>query len=294
MGRYPYIRGMFGFGDSIMQRPFVRAASMRSPLYLETPWPELYADLENVRPVRSRTRLRTQQKNEVSASVRWWSPGGVHNARRMSYNPVDLASGNIYQAFEKHLPLGDEDLVLDLPPLQTVDIDTKGKPLAVVRPVTARKEWLNTARNPRPEYVCEIINRLSATHYVVAIADLKAGEEWLVGEMPVVDEAFLHGELPTMVALGLVADADVVVGGVGWIVPASIAAKTPAFIICGGQGGHNAPEVITDPRLDLEAIHFAVPDPYCRCTKKDHDCPRTIPDLAEQFERWADRMGVQL
>lgn len=210
----------------------------------------------------------------------------------MAYGPMDLASGNIYEALERCLPLRGEEFVLDLPPLQTIDIDTKGKPLAVVRPVTARKEWLNTARNPRPEYVTEIVNRLAATHFVVAIADLKDGEEWLVGEMPVVDLAFLRGQLPTMVALGMVADADVVVGGVGWIVPAALAAGTPAFIIGGGQGGHNAPSRITDPRIDSSRVHFALPSPYCLCTKKDHDCPREIADLGDQFAEWADRMGV--
>ena len=62
-GRRPItIRGMWGLGDNIFSRPFVRAAAAKYDVYLETPWPELYADLD-IRFVRGRRQLRTQQKN---------------------------------------------------------------------------------------------------------------------------------------------------------------------------------------------------------------------------------------
>lgn len=69
-----FIRGMYGLGDNIMQRPFVRAAAEREgQVFLQTPWPELYADLPKVKPVRSMTRLRTQQKNERRVSPNLWA-----------------------------------------------------------------------------------------------------------------------------------------------------------------------------------------------------------------------------
>lgn len=288
------VNGMYGFGDNLMQRPFIRAASANKDIYLQTPWPELYADLPRVKPVRSSTALRTQAINEARWRGRWHQPPGGVRQSRLRYGPSHLESGNIYQAFESQLPLDGHPLIMDLPPLPASPIDTGGKPLAVVKPVTARSEWLNTARNPLPEYVCQVSDALAATHHVVAIGHLEEGQEWLEGDMPVADDVFMRGELTTMQALSLVASADVVVGGVGWIVPAAIAAQRPAFIILGGQGAHNAPEKITDPRLDLSRIEFAIPDLYCRCSEKTHNCERQITGLMPQFEAWAHSQGVPL
>lgn len=288
------LTGMFGLGDNLMQRPFIRAASLRQDVYLHTSWPELYADMPRVLPVRSRTHLRTQAINEARWRGRWHTPAAGYRQARLRYGPSDLQAGNIYEAFERQLPLGDCPLVMDLPPLKAPQINTRGKPLAVVKPVTARSEWLNTARNPLPEYVCAISDALAATHHVVVIGHLQEGQEWLEGDLPVADDVFMHGELSSMEALALVASADVVVGGVGWIVPAAIAAKRRAFIVLGGQGAHNAPEKITDPRLDLSRIHFALPDAYCRCDQKTHNCERQITDLMPRFVAWASSQGVPL
>ena len=101
---------------------------------------------------------------------------------------------------------------------------------------------------------------LMATHTVVAVADLEPGQEWVVGELPPAHHHFLFGELAVRELLALVRDADIVVGGVGWIVPAGFALKTKTFVVLGGHGGHNAPEKITDPRLDLSRIGFAIPE----------------------------------
>lgn len=287
---------MFGLGDNIMQRPFVRAAAEREgEVFLQTPWPELYADLPTVKPVRSMTRLRTQQKNERRVAPQVWArcPTGARLAK-IGYGHAALEQGSIYQAMDACLPLQGAPFVMDLPRLPAPLIDTGGRPLAVIRPVTARREWLNAARNPRPEYVCQIADRLAATHYVVVIADLVPGEEWLIGDLPVADLVLVRGELSTMEALGLVAMADVVVGGVGWIVPAALALRRRAFIVLGGQGAHNAPSVILDDRVDSSLIGFAQPDRYCLCSDKGHNCDREITGLLEQFETWAAAQGVPL
>ena len=142
------IKGMYGLGDNIMQRPFVRAAAAREgQVFLQTPWPELYADLPGVKPVRSMTRLRTQQKNERRVPHHIWArcPTGARVAK-IGYGHAALERGNIYQAMDDCLPLGDAPFVMDLPRLRAPKIDTGGKPLAVIRPVTARREWLNPAR----------------------------------------------------------------------------------------------------------------------------------------------------
>lgn len=288
---------MFGLGDNIMQRPFIRAAAAREEhLYLQTPWPELYADLPNVYPVRSTTRLRTQAKNEQRYRGRWYiRPSGGREVR-MSYGATCLdGRASIMESLERCLPLDGQPFVWDLPDLgPPFEIDTGGRPLAIVRPVTERAEWHNASRSPRPEYVNAAAERLSSSHYVIALADLQPQQEWLVGSMPVCDVAYLRGELTAMDVLQLVAQADVVIGGVGWLVPAALALRTRAFIYLGGNGAHNAPEVIVDPRADASRLGFATPAKFCRCAEKQHRCDKTIARPLEQFEQWAAKQGVKL
>jgi hypothetical protein len=292
-----FVRGMQGLGDNIMQRPFIRAAAQREPVvYLQTPWPELYADLENVRPVRSQTRLRTQAKNESRWRGRWWPRPSLCRAARVNYGGVGVVQGvSIMESMEASLPLGDQPFVWDLPDLgPPFEIDTGGRPIAIVRPVTERAEWLNQSRSPRPEYVNAAAERLAGSHFVIAVADLQPGQEWLVGPMPVCDVAYIRGELPAMDLLALMAQADVVIGGVGWIVPAALALGTRAFIYLGGNGAHNGPEQLVYPKADSSRLGLAVPRNFCRCAEKQHRCDKVIDGPLEQFETWARGQGVKL
>ena len=164
--------------------------------------------------------------------------------------------------------------------------------MAVVRPVTVRTEWCNRARNPMPDYLAWIAERLMATHHVLLLADLEAGVEDLVGELPPHHTALLHGELSAMQAIELVRKADVVVGGVGWIVPASLACGTKAVIVLGGNGACNAPERITDPCVPgLDRLRFIRPDSLCGCHRMDHLCNKTISNLPAQ---WSSIMATLL
>jgi len=276
---------MWGLGDNIYSRPFVRAAAVQYELHLETPWPELYADLD-IKFVRGSRKLRTQQKNMARQSLDVWCD--PYPMRQIKVGYVGLESMSLIDSLERRwspLRVRFDPRLFDLPDLGPAPIKSD-KPIAVVRPVTVRTEWRNEARNPWPEYVNELAAELMATHTVVAVADLAPGEEWLVGDLPPAHWNFLRGELPVRELLALVREADIVVGGVGWIVPAGLALKVKTFIVLGGHGGHNAPEKITDPRLDLSRIGFAVPEKFCRCTNMLHSCDKRIRDPLAQFNRW--------
>lgn len=284
------IKGMQGLGDSIYQRIFVRATASRASIWIETSWPELYGDLP-VRFVRREVGLRTQHRNiERQAPERWSSPPPGARHVRVSYGSRDLARGSNVAAMERCLPLRGSPFVMDLPPLPPPPV-TSTRPVAVVRPVTVRSEWRNEARNPLPEHVAQIADRLMATHHVVSVADLEAGAEWLLDPAPPAHAVMHRGELDVPQLLALVASSSLVVGGVGWIVPAAIAARVPVFIVLGGQGGHNAPEKITDRRMDLSRIGWGVPPAFCRCADMMHKgCDKRIPDLMDQFGGWHEAM----
>jgi len=282
------VRGLWGLGDNIFQRPFVRAAARDYELHLETPWPELYAELD-IKFVRGGRRLRTQQKNMARQPPQRWMRSAPVPMReiKVSYGR-DISTTSIVKALEHRwarLNVGFDPALFDLPDMGPSPVVSEW-PIAVIRPVTVRTEWRNEARNPQPEYVAAIAAELMATHTVVAVADLLPGEEWTVGEPPTAHRYFVHGELSVRELLALVREADIVIGGVGWIVPAALALKTKAFVVLGGHGGHNAPEKITDPRLDLSRIGFATPEKFCRCTNMQHTCDKRIVDPLGQFYRW--------
>jgi hypothetical protein len=286
------IHGMWGLGDNIFSRPFIRVAAARYDIWLDTPWPELYADL-NIKFVRGNRPLRTQQKNIARQSVDCWSqlPARPMPEITIAYNDLVVRS-TILAAMDirwQRLSIHFEPELFDLPDMGSSPI-VSDKPIAVVRPVTVRREWHNEARNPLPEYVAAIAAELMATHTVVAVADLAPGAEWAVGELPPAHHYFVHGELAIRELLALMRDADIVIGGVGWIVPASLALKVKSFIILGGQGGYNAPSKITDPRLDLSQIGFAIPERLCKCINRLHNCNKTIVDPLGQFSRWWHNM----
>lgn len=281
-----------GLGDNIYLRPFIREAVKRNDVWLNTPWPELFEDLP-VHFMRASTKLRTQAKNvSRQDAARWEEPKGFGPTVSVMYGHESLKRyGNIWRAIERFLPLNGAPPVFDLPPF-AFSPRLGDLPIALVRPVTVRKEWRNEARNPKPEYVNAVAALLMKTHTVVSVADLQPGEEWLVGEAPPCHVAFHHGEVSVRGLLALVRKASVVVGGVGWIVPAAIALNVPAFVILGGNGAHNAPEVITDPRMNLSKITFAQPKDFCRCPNNLHKCEKTISNLPEQWATFSQRMGM--
>jgi len=278
---------MQGLGDNIFQRPFIKALAREWDVYLETAWPELYADLP-VKFVNPQTRLRTQAKNAVRSKVQWASrPVGCKQVKRNSYVNAFRGGRSIIAGMEESFGIKLNAADFDLPPLPLVA--QNDKPLAFVRPVTLRREWYNAARNPEPQYIANIVETLRSTHYIVAVADIELGAEWLVGPPLRANHDFTSGQLPVMDMLALLGASDIVIGGVGWIVPASIALKRHCFVVLGGQGGHNAPDKILDRRLDCSRIGFATPENFCRCTSMRHNCNKTISNLQDQWRSYCQQ-----
>lgn len=271
------IAGMKGLGDNIYQRAFIKA--LKGDVWLETPWPELYKDMPHVHFVRPTTRLRTQAKN-INRHARWAAMPRGHR--------VDVAYGRagIINGMSRCFTVKPKDF--DLPDFGASQVQGD---YVVVRPVTLRAEWRADTRNPLPEYVADAAAAARARGYkVVSVADLVPEKEWALDPLPVADVTFHSGELDVSQLMALLIGAKVVIGGIGWIVPAAIAAKVPALILCGGNGGFNAPELITDPSMDLQKIEFLVPDNFCRCVQKQHNCDKRISGYDKRLADWLDRL----
>ena len=268
-----FIKGMLGLGDGIYARAFVKNYPGH---YLETPWPELYGDID-VKCVRPTTMLRTQAKN-IARHTEWHPP--IHGPQlQISYGRDPIING-LRKSFRC------EPKEFDLPDFGASPVTGK---YVLVRPATVRTEWRADTRNPEPRYIAEAAAEMRKRGYkVVSVADLQHSVEWALDPLPVADATYHQGELPVEQLLSLLQHAAAVIGGIGWLVPAAIAAKVPAWIICGGQGGFNSPKMITDACMDLSSLQFAVPDKMCMCTMKQHDCDKRISNHGEKFAAWAD------
>lgn len=275
---------MQGLGDAVYQRPFVRAQSEIRPVFIDSCWPEVYADIPGLNLVKPNPRYRTQAKNVARLhDFSWASFPLEHEKAQFTYALVH--PGTICEELERHVGLAGQPFVFDLPDFGPSPV-LSSKPVAVLRPVTTRAEWKNLARSPLPQYLVEASEVLKAEGFhVVLIADVDPPAEWLEGELPEADEVFIHGELVAPRLLALLQHAAVVVGGSGFIIPTSIAHRTPIVVIGGGQGGHNRPERVTDPRMDLSSVRFVLPDRYCMCQNHKHNCDKRISLFPSKFRR---------
>ena len=186
-----------------------------------------FTAISDVKFIRSNTALRTQRKNEEQTGVEFVpEPSRPSEILTIFYGPEELSKGSIIDAMTWQF--GKMANVFDLPSFgeSPVQVD---KPVAVIRPATVRKEWANPARNPDPKYLAEAARELRKHFYVVSLADLEEGEEWLVGELPEADLYLHKGELSLTEMLALVEHAAVVVSGVCWALPASICYKTSVY-----------------------------------------------------------------
>ena len=268
------IHGMRGLGDAIYSRAFIK--QLPGEIYYDTPWPELVADLPNVHCTRPQTTLRTQAKNIARQAV-WTMPPTRQPTRQIRYGTEGIINGMIGS-------FGIMPGEFDLPPLPP---SPESGAYVVVRPATVRSEWRADTRNPDPNYIADGARLARARGYrVISVADLKEGAEWPVMPLPYADVQYHKGELPVEQLLALVKGAAAVIGGIGWLVPAALAAKVPAWVICGGQGGFNSPKQICP---DGSTITFAVPDNFCRCKLKQHNCDKRISNYDQQLTAWADR-----
>lgn len=287
------IRGMRGLGDNIFQRAFIKELTF--PVWLDTPWPELYEDLPQVNFVRCFTTLRTQNKNvEKQKESRWGKVPRDVVELQITYGTKDLANGSIQEKMYNLFRVRPRNF--DLP---SFEVESKyvpnGAKLALIRPATVRKEWTNSARNPNPDYLYQASKMLLAEGYtVISVCDLEPGQEWIVGTPPLATHTFHNGELFVKDLLGLVQRCSVLVGGVGWLLPAAMGSHKPCLMIGGGNGGHNAPEKVADYNfVDTTNLTWILPETYCRCTDMRHDCKKSILNFPEKFQKWLDKVSNQ-
>lgn len=280
------IDGMQGFGDNFYQRAILREYAKSRETYLITSWPELYADtrIGCIRP--SNITLRTQSKN-VNRDHCWAKMPRV--AKRMKWHYV-RSTGTMLQGLMDSLQFQLEEIDFSGPSVKKQAIIDR--PYVIVRPASVRKEWSSASRNPDPEYIAQAAAELrSKGYFVISIADFEAGHEDPVLPLPDADLRFHEGQIFGDQLLSLVAGATCVVGGVGWMVPASIAYQVPMLLIYGGWGFHNGPQRILDKRLNADNLFQVLPENFCMCSSSQHNCDKRISEFGEKLGRFISEIS---
>lgn len=287
------VHGMAGLGDCLHQRGVVRELSKRWAVWLRTPWPQLFHDLPGVRCVPRGSGLRTQDANEARSAELYATGGPPAGAKEVSlgYWPAAIAAhGSIVEALAASARVPASDFRLPVPAEWIAKALAAGLPkrgrVLVYRPLVARAEWPGWgARNPDPGAYRALFRAIRKRFFVVSVANLAPGVEWLVEE-PVGADLELHGgELDVEGLVGLYAAAALSYSSPGFGTVLAQAVGTPGITVFGGferAAAYTFGATLT-PWLPVEPVT------PCACYAYNHACDKRIDlDLAlAAVERFA-------
>ena len=273
------IEGMHGLGDNFYQRCVLCEASKSREIFLQTCWPQLYADLP-IKCLKPITRLRTQAKN-LERSWDWATCPGLVDHQRLHY--MGHPEVSMLEALCMEMRVKTDTLDFTGPPTGKPPVEGR---YVVVRPSTIRQEWHASARNPAPGLIGQAAQALREHFRIISVADISPPHEILVDPPFEADEVYHRGELHVEQLLSLVANATACVGGVGWLLPACVAYRVPLLLLFGGCLGHNGAARVLDPRMDTRRICGAMPDEPCFCTRSDHTCAKRITGFSAHIDRF--------
>jgi SAM-dependent methyltransferase len=289
------VDGMWGIGDNIHQRAVMRELLKREDVWLTTCHWHVYHDLP-VNLMFKETRLRAQAKTIARERAVFKVPVAVPSSARkikLWYRKDQIDHyGSILQAMagtcgvDHTKPL---DFSLPIPKEwhdHVPPIDTGGKPLMVYRPIVLRKEWNSANRNPDPAAYRAIYDSIRARYFVISIADLLPGAEWIVGPEAPVNLRLHAGELDFQGMAALFSRADLAFCNAGFGPVLAQAVGTPVITVYGGResyattqraGAHLAPTLGIDPIRPCDCH-----DAQCKCgSDKRIDAPRALERVAE-------------
>ncbi len=307
--RILYLKGMHGMGDNFHERAFVsQYLKEYSEVYLETSWPALFWDLvpQGLRLIFKDSNLRTQEKNARREADLFYKgpipPQNMCEVKQIWYRAKDIReAGSVLGAMGACLerPVGDGDFRFPLKDEWEErysreilpQLDTGGRPILVYRPLVERTEWSGcNARNPDHDIYRTVYRYLRDTKkfYVVSVADIEPGKEWIVGNegLQPADIEFHEGNLPVEMLATLVSHADMTLNAPGFMTIMSQSVGTPNVTVFGGYENSQSFSVGAKwaPYLGID------PTNSCQCFMHHHACDKRIdiPLALKRLERFTD------
>lgn len=285
------VQGMLGLGDNIHQRAVIKQLMEKQHITLATPWPQVYHDLVGDRlsltPVD--TRLRTQAKN-VARSKSLYDGRAHVSGHRIWYSHQQIRQcGGFLAAMcdNSRIPIGDFSMTAKSAWVEKARsmVPSAGKPILVYRPLVSRKEWMGCAqRNPDAVAYTGILQSIRDEYFVVSIADVQAGVEWIESPDIHADLELHHGELDTETLIGMTAIADMVFCAPGFMLVMAQALRKRMIAVF---GGHESARLYAHGYAENLFIEPVSP---CECFDKYHKCDKRI-DIQDAVNKTVDFMN---
>lgn len=293
------IVGMHGLGDNLHQRAVIRHWMQTHEVWLETPWPSVYHDLvaDGLRLAGKTSTLRTQRKNAEREAASFHAtqlPSGQNV--RVCYPAEDVRRlGSVLAAMLTAAGCegAEADFRLPIRPEWLAEADrliaslATDKPILIYRPLVERNEWGGCkARNPDREAYQALFEAIRARFFVVSVADLVDGVEWISSHEAGADVEYHGGELVFETLAALVSRAALVFAAPGFAVPLAQAVGTPVVAVFGGYESARSFSLGARfaPYLGIEPVT------PCECFAHDHACDKRIdvPAATERLLRFLD------
>lgn len=286
-----FVTGHFGIGDNLHQRAVMRELMKQFNVWLHTCHYEIYHDLieQGLKLVMRPTSLHAQAKTiarEREQFIAAKFPPPPNNAQRLNIGyPKVLVDqhGSILEAMFGCVKIKmperpDFSFPVKQEWMQAVrekyisNWSMGGKPLLVHRPVVVRNEWDGRSRNPDPAVYDEIYKSIRDQFFVVSIADLAMGREWIEGPEQSVDVKLHAGELsfPEMAAIFKAAKA--VFCNAGFAPVLAQAVGTPLMVVYGGRESYKTTQRVgahLAPTLPIDVLN------PCDCHSARHTCDKS-------------------
>lgn len=292
------IEGMHGMGDNLHQRAIVRTYMRAHIVTLVSPWPQLYEDLRGprCRIIKPATRLRTQAKNAARSDFDQ-PAGAVGRTVSVKYPPalVRECRGVLpAMAAQCGVP-GASDFSFVVPDAWRVDSILEaaaGRPIVVYRPLVERKEWGGcAARNPDKaayrELFAFVLSQIPGA-FVVSVADVQPGAEWITSDPVDADMTFHAGELHIEQLCALWHEAALIYSAPGFALVLAQAIGRPVISLFGGY--ERAYSFRDDAKTcKIEPIHPRDDFKHAPCDKSV-DMPRALQIASDFLEGLPCRM----
>lgn len=246
------IHGMHGMGDCLHSRAVVRLLMQKWEVWLQSSWYSLFDGLtqDGLHVVYSGTSLRTQTKNakrERHLFDKTPIPNGVRSItiRYTGGQVRDLPSHTVLEAMCKTVGVDFHDPALDfrfnpVPQAWLTAADEliaqwkPTKPLLIYRPLTIRPEWRGgESRNAEQGAYRNLFAEIRDRFFVVSIADLVEGHEWMAGQKLKADVEVHDGSIPFETLAGVFARANLIYCSGGFAAILAQAVSAPVISIIG-------------------------------------------------------------
>lgn len=291
---------MLGIGDNIHQRAVIRELMKTRPVWLQTYYAsivhDLVADGLNLIPF-NRAIARIRETARVGYAV----PPSRFDRARVTYDRrMILNTGSLMAAQFESCGLvqpADADFRLPVPQawrdraLNRINYNGD-RPILVYRPIVLNTVWKCEARSPDPVAYAELFRSIRDRFFVVSVANVKPGKEWIVGDEEPADLNLNGGQLDFESLAGLFAEAALVFGNPGFAPILAQAVGTPGVVIYGGNERFSATNEYGSKFAPTLAIE---PDSPCGCYLRFHDCSKaiTIPPARDKVLAFVDRLPIK-